>query len=341
MMPAEYFFLRHLWLLAFGLFNAFVLLWFWDILFDYALVGMLLFPFYKVKPKGLLIAAFISLILMTTRENVDLYRDKQLISKGEKALLVDTTTVKLSNKELASIEALKEFKEKSSTEAKQKEAIKETEAYLGSYAELYRVASNKSAYVETHYTYYLIWDLLVFIFLGMAWYKTGVITGSASTKFYLLLFLGGMIPGLLLNYLLLQSWILVGHNEYEYAKNAVFSYHQIARVLRSIGFFGLLMVMYKSNVFKWFFNLMRPVGQMAFTNYLMQSLLCGLYFYGIGFGYFGQLERYEIYIVVAVVWIIQIVWSHIWLKYFLFGPIEWVWRSLTYWKKQPMRRVEV
>ena len=66
-----------------------------------------------------------------------------------------------------------------------------------------------------------------------------------------------------------------------------------------------------------------------------------LYFYGIGFGYFGQLERYEIYVVVAVVWTIQIIWSHLWLRYFLFGPIEWVWRSLTYWKKQPMRRMEV
>jgi len=103
-------------------------------------------------------------------------------------------------------------------------------------------------------------------------------------------------------------------------------------------FFGLIMLLYKSGWFKWLFNLMRPVGQMAFTNYLMQSILCGIFFYGIGFGYFGQLERYQIYFVVAGIWIIEIVWSHIWLHYFLFGPFEWLWRSLTYFKKQPMKK---
>ena len=85
---------------------------------------------------------------------------------------------------------------------------------------------------------------------------------------------------------------------------------------------------------------MRPVGQMAFTNYLMQSLMCGLFFYGIGFGYFGNLQRYELYYVVLAVWIIEIAWSHIWLKFFRFGPLEWLWRSLTYWKRQPFRKTE-
>ncbi len=86
---------------------------------------------------------------------------------------------------------------------------------------------------------------------------------------------------------------------------------------------------------------MRPVGQMAFTNYLMQSLLVGLFFYGIGFGYFGKLQRYEIYYVVGATWVIQIIWSHLWLRYFRFGPLEWAWRSLTYWKKQPFRKSAV
>jgi uncharacterized protein len=98
------------------------------------------------------------------------------------------------------------------------------------------------------------------------------------------------------------------------------------------------MLLYKSRLFKWLFALMRPVGQMAFTNYLMQSLLCGLYFYGVGFGMYGQLERHEIYYVVGAVWIIQIAWSHVWLHFFRFGPLEWAWRSLTYWKKQPFRK---
>ena len=98
------------------------------------------------------------------------------------------------------------------------------------------------------------------------------------------------------------------------------------------------MLLYKSGLFKWLFALLRPVGQMAFTNYLMQSLLCGLFFYGIGFGMYGKLERHEVYYVVGAVWLVQIIYSNIWLHYFRFGPMEWAWRSLTYWKKQPMKK---
>lgn len=70
----------------------------------------------------------------------------------------------------------------------------------------------------------------------------------------------------------------------------------------------------------------------------MQSILCGLFFYGIGFGMFGKLERIELYYVVMVVWLLQIIFSHLWLRCFLYGPFEWAWRSLTYWEKQPLRK---
>ena len=115
----------------------------------------------------------------------------------------------------------------------------------------------------------------------------------------------------------------------------MFEYYEISRAFRSLGIFGLIMLMYKSGWFKWFFALLRPVGQMAFTNYLMQSLLVGLFFYGVGFGMYGKLQRFEIYYVVGATWLLQIIWSHIWLRYFRFGPLEWAWRSLTYWKRQP------
>lgn len=61
-------------------------------------------------------------------------------------------------------------------------------------------------------------------------------------------------------------------------------------------------------------------------------------FYGIGFGMFGRLERHELYYVVVVVWTFQIMLSHVWMRYFLYGPFEWAWRSLTYWKKQPFAK---
>jgi uncharacterized protein len=55
---------------------------------------------------------------------------------------------------------------------------------------------------------------------------------------------------------------------------------------------------------------------------------------------YGRMEYYELYLVVGCMWIVNLVWSPIWLRYFNFGPVEWLWRSLTYWKRQPMLRQE-
>jgi uncharacterized protein len=338
MEPAIYFFRRQIWLLAFGLFNAFVLLWFWDILYAYAIFGMLLFVFYRKSPKTLLVLAFVCLVLMTIRENVNLYRDKQVIKKGELVAKIDTTQTKLSVQQQDDLGAINGMKEESSREAKVKKAEKEINAIGGDYASLYKAQSDKSVHVELYYTYFLAWDVLLFMFLGMAFFKTGVITGNAPSKIYWLLFIGGLGLGLLLSQFNQKAIVDNHFSEYEYTKNVSFNYYQVQRMFRSLGFFGLIMLMYRSGIFKWFFAIFRPVGQMAFTNYLMQSLIGALFFYGIGLNYFGKLERYELYIYTGVVWAIEIIWSHIWLRYFRFGPLEWLWRSLTYWKKQPLKK---
>jgi uncharacterized protein len=78
---------------------------------------------------------------------------------------------------------------------------------------------------------------------------------------------------------------------------------------------------------------------MALTNYLMQSVVCTLIFYGHGLGFFGAVSRTGQLGVVLGVWVLQLVVSPIWLGRFKFGPMEWLWRSLTYWKAQPMLRV--
>ena len=144
--------------------------------------------------------------------------------------------------------------------------------------------------------------------------------------------------GCWLTWYFLQPYIDLNFDNYRIIKTVRFDLYEVSRVLRSIGILGLIMLLYKSGLFKWLFALMRPVGQMAFTNYLMQSLLVGLFFYGIGFGMFGKLQRYEIYYVVVATWALEIIWSHIWLRYFRFGPLEWCWRSLTYWKLQPFKK---
>jgi len=68
------------------------------------------------------------------------------------------------------------------------------------------------------------------------------------------------------------------------------------------------------------------------------SLICGIIFYSVGFRLYGQLSRTEVYLSLLDIWTFQIIFSHIWLHFFRFGPFEWLWRSLTYWKRQPMVR---
>ena len=339
LMPAELFLRRQLWLLVFGLFNAYVLLWFWDILYHYAICGIILFAFRRLKPRYLLIAAGLCLLLATARENRDLYKQKLVIAKGEKIALIDTTKVKLTDAQKEEFEAMNGLKERSKLEAKKKKMEKELNDIRGSYAELYETRSNMSAEGETKALFYfLIWDVLLFMFIGMAFFKMGILQGEAKTKIYLWMTFIGLGVGLPLSWLFMRTELNYNFNWFEIIKNREFAFYEIQRLVHSIGFFGLIMLMYKSGWFRWVFALMRPVGQMAFTNYLMQSLLCGLFFYGIGFGFFGRLQRYELYYVVLAVWVIEIIWSHTWLKYFRFGPLEWLWRSLTYWKKQPLRK---
>ena len=336
LMPAELFFRRQLWLLVFGLFNAFILLWQWDILYHYAICGMILFAFRRLKPKHLLIAAAVCLVLVTIRENRSLYREKSIITTGEKIAALDTTRVKLTDEQKEDLGAMQGFKNRSKPETKRNDAEKEVRQITGGYAELYEKRSDQAARGELQAMYYfLIWDILLFMFLGMAFFKLGILQGEAKTSLYVWMATIGLVVGLPLSYLFLKTDISLAYNHYEIARQKVFSFYEIQRLVHSIGIFGLIMLMYKSGWFKWLFALMRPVGRMAFTNYLLQSLICGLIFYGIGFGLFGQLQRYELYYVVVSVWAFEIILSHVWMRYFSFGPFEWTWRSLTYWKRQP------
>ena len=236
------------------------------------------------------------------------------------------------------MEAMLGMKKRSDTASLKEEMQKNKKAILGNYTQLYKEQSGVSAMIAMEYTYYGLWDVLIFMFIGMAFFKTGIITGKASIGLYGALTVLGLGIGLTLTYFMQKGFIDVKYNFFEILKTVKFSYYEISRTFRSLGLFGLIMLLYKSGLFKWLFKLFQPVGQMAFTNYLSQSILCGFIFFGVGLGFYGKLERYEIYILTGLIWCVQIAFSHVWLTWFRFGPFEWLWRSLTYWKIQPMRK---
>ncbi len=85
-------------------------------------------------------------------------------------------------------------------------------------------------------------------------------------------------------------------------------------------------------------RVLAPAGRMALTNYLTQSLICTIYFYGFGLGHWGMPRAHQV-VFVAVVFIAQVAFSHWWLARFRYGPMEWLWRGFTYRQVPPMRTV--
>ena len=111
-----------------------------------------------------------------------------------------------------------------------------------------------------------------------------------------------------------------------------------ASALVSLGYVGLVMLACQRGVLSGLRARLAAVGQMAFTNYLVQTIICTTIFYGHGFGLFGQVERWGQILIVFSVWALQLIVSPLWLRRFRFGPFEWLWRSLTYGARQPFRR---
>jgi uncharacterized protein len=110
--------------------------------------------------------------------------------------------------------------------------------------------------------------------------------------------------------------------------------YDLGRIPTMLGHVGLVMIICKSGIFRRLRHAVASVGRMALSNYLLQTILANIIF--IGFGRYGHLQRYELYYIVLAIWVFQVLFSTFWLQYFLFGPFEWLWRSLTYGRLQPL-----
>jgi uncharacterized protein len=180
-----------------------------------------------------------------------------------------------------------------------------------------------------------LWDILSYMLLGMAFFKLRIFHGERSSIYYLIMLITGYLIGLTINYL--ETTAILGSDFDKLAINKAGMTYQIGRLFTTIGHIGLFMLFIKSGIFGFFQKALAAVGRMALTNYLMHSIITSILFYGFGFALFGELQRYELYYIVGSIWVFQLIFSPIWLKYFQYGPVEWLWRSLTYQKKQPFK----
>ena len=113
--------------------------------------------------------------------------------------------------------------------------------------------------------------------------------------------------------------------------------YDVRRVAVATGHLGVILLICQSGALPRLREKLSSVGRMALSNYLGQSVLGGLIFYTVGFGLFGRYTGWQLYVIVALIWTLQITLSHWWLRHYRFGPAEWAWRSLTYRQRQPFR----
>ena len=242
--------------------------------------------------------------------------------------------VKLSPEQDKAIEAWKEVV--SHTTAPPESVVAQRSIHRGSW---WNAVTTQFAFSYdfqwTGIPYYLFFDMIPFMLIGMALLKLGVLGAQRSAKTYALMLLGGYAVGVTLG--LRELHLITESNFAPTGFAAAGETYQFSRLAMVVGHLGLLLLIIRSEVCGWLQRALGAVGQMALTNYLMQTLICTALFYDFGFGLWGHFERYQLYGVVAAIWLAELIWSPLWLARFKFGPFEWVWRSLTYWQRQPMR----
>ena len=325
MEAADIFMRRMIWMLFFGLVHGYLLLWTGEILYDYAVMGFLVFPFRKVAPKKLII---IAAFLFSAGTLWSYFQYKADIKLVENVAIVE-------KKEAAGEELTKELKEakfkwEKIQEHKSPEFVKETnENMRKGYFDLVAFLAPINMESDTLWFYrYNLWDILSMMLLGIALYKLKIITGEKSAKFYALMVLAGYGIGLSVNYWEVTTIMNSNFAFLAYSKTNLT--YDLGRVAIVLGHVGAIMLFSKANILNGLKRSIAAIGKMALSNYIMHSLICMIIFTGVGFGMFGKLQRYELYFVVFAIWIFQLIVSPIWLRYFYYGPMEWVWRTLSY-----------
>ena len=302
---------RQLWLLVIGLIHGF-LIWHGDILVSYALCGFLLYPFRNLAPRRLLWIGGSAVAVVAILFGLGALATP-LIPESERAALMAEW-------------------------APPQEVIDaEIAAFQGSWAgQLPKRASLYALFLGGVFPFFVLWRAGGLMLVGMALYRLGIVTAARSTAFYRRMAVLGLAVGLPLS-----AWGASARFRSGLEWDQVMFNTQLLNYVGSIGVFlgyvALIMLMVKGGWLTWLRRRLEAAGRMALTNYITQSIICTLIFYGHGLGLFERVSAPGQVGIVVAIWTLQLAWSPWWLARFRFGPLEWIWRSATYMKRQPMR----
>lgn len=299
---------RMLWLLVIGLVHAWVF-WAGDILVPYAIMGMLVVLARRMKPLGLTIMGFIFIAL----------------TGGLMALAFAFFPMMPPD----ALETMRPGPER---------VAELVATYQAGFVERLGENAALTMQAEIGQLTFFAGRLAGVMFVGMALFKWGFFTLRWSFLQYLLaaaIALGVGIPA---------GWYAANHAiETGFALDSYWvgeTINYFASLLVAFGYAATVMLLCKLGpLLRLVLHPFAAVGRMAFTNYLTHTLVATFIFVGPpGLGMIGEVERVGQFQIVVAVWVFQLIFSTLWLSVFRFGPMEWVWRSLTYWKFQPLRK---
>lgn len=327
---ADIFLRRNMWLVLFGAVHCY-LIWLGDILFWYGLSALLfLYPCRKVRPRNLFIAGLIVLVLGMCSDAYQAIDGNRTRNAGLAAQALVSSGKKLTTDQQ---DALKKWND--TLDKRKKDHDEDLKAMRGSYLDQLKLRAEYAPKIEAYYYYMFgFTDVLGMMLIGMGLYRMGFLTGAMSYKVYGRTIAAGFLLSIPLNGF--EAWGMIRDN-FQPESNWWMLY-QLGRITGAIANVALVVVVAKAGILPWLARRIAAVGQTALSNYLFTSISCSLLFNGFGLGFYGKLEYFQLYGIVLCVWILNLTLSPIWLRYFQFGPMEWVWRSLTYWKRQPMKR---
>jgi len=322
---------RLAWLALFGVLHAY-LLWFGDILYWYAVCGLILYPLRRLSPKFLLPLG-VALLLVTVPITLGFGFLGIPFFKGQalEAEEAQAAGEELTEEQETAIETWKQF------HPGEEVLQEEIDAYRGGY--LGQIAQRAPLVIQFQTVFIIffgIWRIGGTMIIGIGLMKLGMFSARWSSGAYLALCVAGYGAGVPLVYFGGRALV---DREFDvlYMNQVGMFPNYFGSFLVAFGHVGLVMLLCKSGVLSWLTRRLAAVGRMALTNYLAHTLICTTLFYGWGFGLFGRLSRAEMMAIVPLIWLFQLIVSPIWLARFRFGPAEWLWRSLTYGQRQPMR----
>lgn len=292
------------WLLLFGLLHAY-LLWSGDILVAYSLCGMLVFVFRKKNNRALLSWAALFFMVPLILEQAMAF---SLPFWPEENLI--------------------EMKQNWMPDEEQLAAT--LEAYRGSFLDQLKYRSGEALFMQTGiFLMSTFWRITSMMLLGMVLYRRGILSAQRSSRFYGRLALAGlgagyMLSGIGVHQVFAHDW------EMSYSMFRGHAFNYVGSLGVALGYTALVMLICRSSSWVRFTSPLAALGRMAFTNYILMSVLAGMVFYGHGFGLFGSVERQGQVLILAGIWVLILLGSPLYLKYRHQGPLEWLWRKLTY-----------